>query len=153
MAFCSRCGASVSDEVRFCSSCGTPRTSGGVSTGSGGQAHPAQSPSFGSLGKALDDLGVGHLKTQIFALVLAWVTGMIVARILPYVYDSIFGRITSLFIGTEITAARDNFNTWLMTLVTLGASFVVGFFAHLSVNYAARAFTAVKRAVSATPGR
>jgi hypothetical protein len=108
---------------------------------------------MGSLGKALDDLGVGHLKTQIVALLMAWVTGMIVARILPYVYDTIFGRITSMFIGTQITQARDNFNSWLMTLVTFGISFAVGFFAHLSVNYAIRALAAVKRAVGATPGQ
>jgi hypothetical protein len=149
MSFCKNCGTPAPENGVFCCSCGAALRGGDQRHVSSESPRDMEEPApLRSLGRALENLGLGHLKTQVSAFMLAWIGGILVSWSLPYFYDAIFGRIVSFFVGTEITNTRDTFNVWLMTTVTFGTSFFVAYFGGLSLNYAIGVYNAARRRIA-----
>lgn len=126
---CGRCGAPMPRGVDFCPGCGSTAN--------------APAPE-GSLLRSLENLGLGWLGARGVTFLTAMVVGLIVARALPYLYDPIFGRIVSWFVGTEVTTLRDNFNVVLMTALTFGSSFAVAFFSEITLRHVQRLYTYIQ---------
>jgi hypothetical protein len=94
----------------------------GVSTSS----IPATAPSAGSIRESLARLGISFSRGQIIGFAVSLIGGMIVARILPFIYP-IFDPILTIVFGSGPSPMRDGFNTNAMTLITFSSSFVLSF--------------------------
>jgi hypothetical protein len=53
--------------------------------------------------------------------------GLVMARILPYIYPVIFAHLLDQVFGPGMSVARDGFNTHMMTAITFATSFVISF--------------------------
>jgi hypothetical protein len=80
---------------------------------------------------SLNRLGIRLTTGQWVGAVLAVLTGLIVARVLPFIYPLIFSRIEDVILGPGISDLRDNINTWMMQNCTCASSFVISFFSFL----------------------
>ncbi|MBI5651427.1 MAG: hypothetical protein HZC40_13445 [Chloroflexi bacterium] len=87
---------------------------------------PATAPSAGSIRESLARLGITFSRGQIIGFVVSLIGGMIVARILPFIYP-VFDPILTFFFGRGPSPMRDGFNTNAMTLITFSVSFVLSF--------------------------
>ena len=122
---CAQCGATLSAGKAFCTRCGTP-----VKT-TAPQPPPepvpsAQSP-VGSIQASLARLGIRLSRRELLGFALSVVAGIVMARILPYIYPVIFGHFLDLVFGPG-AGARDTFNSHMMTAITFLTSFVISFF-------------------------
>jgi hypothetical protein len=64
---------------------------------------------------------------QLVGLIGSVIFGMIVARLLPYIYPIFAARILDVVLGPGVTSTRDSFNSFLMTCCTCSSSFVISF--------------------------
>ena len=76
---------------------------------------------------SLNRLGIRLTTGQWIGAVAAVLAGLIIARILPFIYPLIFPRLLDLVLGPGISTVRDGLNTWIMSMCTLGTSFVISF--------------------------
>ena len=118
MPHCIRCGSSLQADKRFCSKCGAP-------------VLPVDDPpsSAGSLlaplQGGLQKLGIRVSIQQIVGLIAAIVVGLVLARILPYIYAPTVGYLLD-FLQLSVPT-RDTLNWFVMTALTFLTSFAVGF--------------------------
>lgn len=129
---CPNCGVVNPSGSRFCNTCGTPlaasppppprpKPSPTPSPQRPSAPGKGQSPLIQSLGR----LGLPVTRRQLIGLGIAILTGMIVARALPYIYPLLFARILDFVLGQGISATRDSFNSFFMTTITFCSSFLV----------------------------
>ena len=74
---------------------------------------------------SLNKLGIPVTTGQWIGVVIAVLAGIIMARVLPYVYPIFFSRILDFVLGPGMSTLRDGFNTFFMTTCTMGTSFAV----------------------------
>lgn len=125
-ALCAQCGSSIPPGKTFCTNCGAPV--------SGPSTRPTQSLATaqaapGSIEASLEKLGIRISRRQLIGFAISVVAGMVVARILPYAYPILLGRILDQAFGLGPSPGRDAFNTHSMTVITFATSFVLSFFA------------------------
>ena len=128
---CQNCGSRNADDLRFCGNCGKP-----LAQSAGSPVQPtsvtlesitsAVAPTAKSLLESLARLGINFSRKQIIGFVISLIGGMIMARILPFIYP-IFDPILTVVFGAGPGAVRDGFNTNMMTLITFSTSFVLSF--------------------------
>lgn len=119
---CARCGAHVSAGKAFCTQCGTS-----VKTASA--IHPAPEVALpGSIQAGLAELGIRFSRRKLIGFGLSVASGMVMARILPYIYPVAFGPLLDRVFGPG-PGARDVFNSHMMTAITFLTSFVISFIA------------------------
>lgn len=87
-----------------------------------------------SIVESLNKLGLRVSPRQIAGFVAAILTGVVVARLLPYFYPIVASRWLDIFfglferiLGTSLRNSRDSMNTFLMTACTFTSSFLVAF--------------------------
>lgn len=78
---------------------------------------------------SLNKLGIPVTTGQWVGGVVAVLGGIIVARIFPFLYPIIFGRLLDFIFGAGMSTLRDGFNSFVMTTCTCGLSFIISFFA------------------------
>lgn len=98
---------------------------------------PSQSSS--SILTSLSRLGIRVARTQLIGLIVSVITGMVVARLLPFIYPLIFSRPLDIVFGPGASSFRDGFNSLLMTTCTFMASFLVAFVVVLAFGRRKRA--------------
>lgn len=74
---------------------------------------------------SLNKLGIGVTTGQWVGAVVAVLAGVMVARVLPFIYPLIFSRLLDLVLSPGPSDLRDGLNTWIMSMCTLGTSFVI----------------------------
>ena len=74
---------------------------------------------------SLNRLGIRLTTGQWVGAVIAVIAGLIVARVLPFVYPLIFSWLLDLVLAPGPSDLRDGLNTMVMNLCTLGTSFVI----------------------------
>lgn len=118
-AFCRRCGAPRRPGKSFCSRCGAAFGPAPAQPPAAKPVPPAAPDNslHGSLGR----LGLRVTGGQLVSFVLAVIGGLIMARILPYVYPVFDPLLTAAF-GAGMSSARDGFNSLMMTLITFSTS-------------------------------
>ncbi len=79
-----------------------------------------------SLAASLARLGIQFGKRQIIALVASTLAGLIVAYGMPYIYSPVVGSAMDQ-IGQCTGCWRDTINKYLMTVLTMGVSFLIAF--------------------------
>jgi ribosomal protein L40E len=123
---CVQCGATVPIGKSFCPQCGA----GLAATTSATPTPPATpaGPPDGSIQAALARLGIRLSRRELIGLALSVAAGMIVARILPYIYPVLFAHLLDRVFGPVQSTARDGFNSHMMTVITFLSSFVISFF-------------------------
>lgn len=131
MMTCHNCGTQNAEGVKFCRECGTPLLPSAtpparLTNPSLDSLTSSVTPTARSIRESLARLGVTFSREQIIGFVLSLIGGMIVARILPFIYP-IFDPILTLVFGSGPSAMRDGFNTNMMTLITFATSFVLSF--------------------------
>jgi ribosomal protein L40E len=117
---CAQCGATVPAGKAFCSKCGAPINAP--------SATPVQSvgtaPSaIGSIQASLEKLGIRVSPRELIGFGVSVVAGMVMARVLPYIYPVLFSSIISRMQNP------DPFNKFMMTAITFLTSFVISFIA------------------------
>jgi RNA polymerase subunit RPABC4/transcription elongation factor Spt4 len=123
---CVQCGDTVPMGKSFCPQCGaranpaTPITPTPPATPAG--------PPDGSIQAALARLGIRLSRRELIGLALSVAAGMVMARILPYIYPVLFGHLLDRVFGPGMSNARDGFNSHMMTVITFLSSFVISFF-------------------------
>lgn len=128
---CQNCGSQNLEHARFCLQCGTPLGQPGTTpvptvSASLESLAAAVKPQAKSLLESLARLGIDFSRKQIIGFVISLIGGMIMARILPFIYP-IFDPILTLVFGAGPGAVRDGFNTNMMTLITFFTSFGLSF--------------------------
>ncbi|MBI3915078.1 MAG: zinc ribbon domain-containing protein [Chloroflexi bacterium] len=145
---CSNCRHPNPDGARFCLNCGAPIASAPpprpvnalpqTDLSSPPQSMDArqqvtQPPPSGldasvnSILANLAKLGIAMTKRQLIGLGASAIAGMVMARVLPYIYP-IFDPILTLVFGSGASGPRDGFNTNAMTFITFLTSFLPSFF-------------------------
>ena len=147
---CSNCGNPNPPGARFCLNCGSPLASAPSAPPRSVNAPPqtslpappqsvdarqrvTQPPQSGldasvnSILASLAKLGIALTKRQLIGLGGSAIAGMVMARILPYIYP-IFDPILTLVFGSGASGPRDGFNTNAMTFITFLTSFLPAFF-------------------------
>lgn len=76
--------------------------------------------------ESLARLGLDFSRNQLIGFGASFLSGFIMARILPFIYP-VFDPVLTIVFGSGPGAARDGFNTNMMTLITFGTSFVLSF--------------------------
>ena len=128
---CQNCGAEIAAHAKFCLNCGATLGQPGtppVATVSQSLESLASAvkPTAKSLLESLARLGINFSRKQIIGFVISLIGGMIMARILPFIYP-IFDPILTVVFGAGPGAVRDGFNTNMMTLITFFTSFGLSF--------------------------
>lgn len=128
---CHKCGTQNAEGVKFCRECGTALTESAAPASQSLSTSlqsivTAAKPAATSIRESLARLGVTFSRQQIIGFVISLVGGMIMARILPFIYP-IFDPILTLVFGSGPGAVRDGFNTNMMTLITFFTSFGLSF--------------------------
>ena len=153
MLVCSNCGTQNTEGTKFCRECGTPLGSPAASAppprtatpstrpidtfynfirdvltrvGVAPSSLPATTPPAKDIRESLLRLGISFSRGQLIGFGLSLLGGMIVARILPFIYP-VFDPILTLAFGSGASATRDGFNTNMMTLITFFTSFALSF--------------------------
>jgi hypothetical protein len=75
-----------------------------------------------ALQNSLGLLGIPVTGGQIVGFIVATIAGLVIARILPYVYFVFDPLLTAVF-GSGPSYERDGFNTFMMTAITFLTSF------------------------------
>ena len=127
---CQKCSTENAEGVKFCRECGTALDPSSPAS----QAAPITLDSLAttvkpvarSLLESLARLGINFSRKQIIGFAGSLIGGMIVARVLPFIYP-VFDPILTLVFGSGPGEARDGFNTNMMTLITFATSFVLSF--------------------------
>jgi hypothetical protein len=83
-----------------------------------------ESPQSG-ITASLNRLGIRLTTGQWVGAVVAVIAGLIVARVLPFIYPLIFSRLLDLVLSPGPSDLRDGLNTMVMNMCTLGTSFVI----------------------------
>ena len=122
---CAQCGATVPTGKAFCTRCGTPLTAA-ISTPPEPPVAPPDS-SVGSIQASLARLGIRLSRRELVGFGLSVAAGMVMARILPYIYPVIFSHVLDRIFGSGPSNARDGFNSHMMTAITFLTSFVISF--------------------------
>ena len=122
---CVQCGGTVPLGKSFCPQCGA-RLAATTSTTPTTPATPAGPPD-GSIQAALARLGIRLSRRELIGFALSVAAGMVVARILPYIYPVIFAHLLDRVFGPGQSNARDGFNSHMMTVITFLSSFVISF--------------------------
>ena len=60
---------------------------------------------------------------------LAVLAGILVARVLPFIYPLIFSRLLDFVLNPGPSTLRDGLNTWIMSVCTCGTSFIISMLA------------------------
>ncbi|MFQ5855305.1 MAG: zinc-ribbon domain-containing protein [Anaerolineae bacterium] len=125
---CVQCGATVPAGQRFCTQCGTPVSSTTQPPTPDTIPEPDAliSPPGDSIQASLARLGIPLSRRQLIGFGLAVLAGMIVARILPFIYGPIFDPLLTPVFGSG-AGPRDTFNSFMMTALTFLTSFVISF--------------------------
>lgn len=151
---CQNCGTQNAEGVKFCRECGAPlgltdapptqpraTSSSSVPTiqqlyvaarkslidfGVSSSTIPETMPTAKNIRESLARLGITFSREQIVGFAISLIGGMIVARILPFIYP-IFDPILTFAFGSGPGEMRDGFNTNMMTLITFATSFVLSF--------------------------
>lgn len=111
--FCDRCGKPLAPGQSRCAYCGAT-------------LQPNAPPSaLAPLQQSLGKLGIRVGQKQIVAAIAGIVAGLILARVLPYIYAPVVGSVLNAM-NLE-TATRDSLNTFMMTTLTFLTSFLTGF--------------------------
>ena len=74
--------------------------------------------------ESLARLGLDFSRNQLIGFGVSLLSGMIVARILPFIYP-IFDPVLTLAFGSGPSPTRDGFNTNMMTFITFLTSLIV----------------------------
>jgi hypothetical protein len=74
---------------------------------------------------SLNRLGIPVTTGQWVGAVLAVLAGIVIARVLPYVYPIFFSPLLDLVFEPGPSTLRDGFNSFLMTVCTGSTSFIV----------------------------
>jgi len=74
---------------------------------------------------SLNRLGIPVTTGQWIGAVMSVLAGIIIARLLPYLYPIFFARILDFVFGPGMSTLRDGFNSLFMTACTMGTSFAV----------------------------
>ena len=120
---CQNCGAVLSPNKKFCTSCGTPVPSAAVRAPAVAQSSPAQPPGQEtSLQRSLARLGIPVSLNSLIGFFAALVVGLIVPRLLPYIFPIFYPVLNFFFRGSP-----DTFNRFMMTILTFLSSFIVSF--------------------------
>ena len=120
--YCPQCGSQNAAGAQSCRACGASL----VSPVSLESIRTAVKPAYTSIRAALARLGISLSRGQIIGFIVSLIGGMIMARVLPFIYP-IFDPILTLVFGSGPSALRDGFNTNMMTLITFATSFVLSF--------------------------
>jgi zinc-ribbon domain len=118
MPHCTRCGSSLPANKQFCSKCGAP-------------VLPVEDPPsptgsiLAPLQSGLQKLGIPVTVQQLVGLIVSIVVGLVLARILPYIYAPTVGYLLD-FLQLSVPT-RDTLNWFMMTALTFLTSFAVGF--------------------------
>ena len=124
---CSNCGHTNPPGTKFCRQCGTPMsTTTSASTAPTTSTAVGAGPPADSIQASLARLGIPLSRRQLIGFVVAVLAGMIVARILPFIYGPIFDPLLTPVFGSG-AGPRDTFNSFMMTALTFAASFVISF--------------------------
>lgn len=152
MLVCSNCGTQNAEGTKFCRECGNalagpaappqPRaalpSTAPITTlynlirdaltrlGVSPSSIPATMPPAKDIRESLARLGISFSRGQIIGFALSLLGGIVVARILPFIYP-VFDPILTLVFGSGPSPTRDGFNTNMMTLITFFTSFVMSF--------------------------
>lgn len=137
MANCTACGSSLKAGIQFCTKCGT-RVSAPVPTSdqrstTSRQPSPQQTPvaSSGSpspsIQASLGRLGIQLSSRHLVGFILASLAGMVVARILPFIYPYVFFPLLAIVFQGNPSGSSDSFNSFMMTAITFLTSFVISF--------------------------
>lgn len=137
---CLRCGASLAHAAPL------PPTRPGAAPSaqttpspSAGQARPASptppvGPAQTSPLASLARLGIPVSPGQVVGVIGGVILGMVVARVLPYVYPIFSARLLDLVFGPGYSEIRDGFNTNFMTACTCCSSFMVAALASMALR-------------------
>jgi len=90
-----------------------------------GQASSTMDSRVRGITASLNKLGIPVTTGQWIGSVIAVLGGLIVARVLPYIYPIFFSRLLDLVFGAGMSSLRDGFNSFMMTACTCTASFLV----------------------------
>jgi len=152
MLVCSNCGTQNTAGTKFCRECGNalaapaaPPESRAASpsptplaalyhssrdalmrAGVSSSALPATAPTASSIRESLARLGISFSRKQIIGFVVSLLGGMVMARILPFIYP-VFDPILTLAFRSGPSPLRDGFNENMMTLITFFTSFAMSF--------------------------
>lgn len=80
---------------------------------------------------SLNKLGIPVTTGQWVGAICAVLAGIILARLMPYIYPIVFARLLDFIFGPGPSSFRDGFNSFLMTACTCTTSFVISFFAFI----------------------
>jgi hypothetical protein len=83
-------------------------------------------------------LGIGVNREQVLVVIAAVFVGLVIARLLPYVYPIFSARLLDLIFGPGYSPVRDGFNTNFMTACTCFSSFAVALLASLVLRLGRR---------------
>lgn len=72
------------------------------------------------------NVGLRLSSQQLVGFGVAVIAGVIMARILPYMYPVLSPILDAVF-GAKATTSRDNFNAFMMTALTFLTSFVIAY--------------------------
>jgi hypothetical protein len=118
LTLCRQCGKPLRPGKNFCATCGAA-------------LQPAVTPNAAHPRKSgLAALGLELARGQVVSTIAAAVAGLIIARVLPYVYFVFDPALTAVF-GAGPSYSRDSFNQLMMTSITFCSSFLVAFVAAL----------------------
>jgi len=153
MLVCSNCGTQNTAGTKFCRECGTPlgsptapptqsratpASTAPITTlynliraaltrlGVSPSAMPETMPPAKDIRESLLRLGISFSRNQLIGFGLSLLGGIVMARILPFIYP-VFDPLLTIVFGSGPGAARDGFNTNMMTLITFSTSFVMSF--------------------------
>ena len=118
MPHCTRCGSSLQANKRFCSKCGAPVL----------PVDEPPSPASAMLAPVqggLQKLGIPVSIQQLVSVVVAFIVGLVLARVLPYIYAPTVGHLLDALQLSVST--RDTLNWFVMTALTFLTSFAIGF--------------------------
>jgi hypothetical protein len=97
------------------------------------QAQP-NPPADKSFMASLARLGIPVRIGQVIGIIAGLFVGLVVARLLPFIYPLFSAGLLDLVFGPGISAARDGFNTQFMTCCTCCSSFLVALVAAVVIR-------------------